>query len=194
MKAEFTKYDQDIDRNISFVSFNLDEHFPLIFKWMHEDHVIPFWGLNKPKEQLKSHLVNAVNDHHQSLYIGYIDGTPMSYWEAYWVKGDIIEDYYEPAANDQGIHLLIGDTDYLGKGLSLPLLRAMVQFQFQHRQTKKIVSEPDYRNEKMIHVFEQCGFENVKKVELPDKTAQLMFCSREKFEERWSHEYSETHL
>ncbi len=39
----------------------------------------------------------------------------MSYWESYWVKGDIIEDHYESERGDQGIHLLIGDPDYLGK-------------------------------------------------------------------------------
>ncbi|WP_082235950.1 GNAT family N-acetyltransferase [Halobacillus massiliensis] len=183
-----------MEKDISFVPYDMEEHFPLILKWMHEDHVIPYWSLNKPEEELKSHMEKAMKDAHQNLYIGYLDGIPMSYWEAYWVKGDVIEDYYESSLKDQGIHLLIGEADYLGKGLSLPLLRAMVNFQFKHRETMKVVSEPDHRNEKMIHVFEKCGFDKISKIDLPEKTAQFMICSREKFEKRWSYEYSNTHL
>lgn len=102
----------------------------------------------------------------------------MSYWESYWVKGDIIEDYYESEEGDQGIHLLIGDPDYLGKGLALPFLRAMVKFQLLTSTTNKVMAEPDIRNAKMIHLFEKCGFTPIKEIELPDKTALLMSCTR----------------
>jgi RimJ/RimL family protein N-acetyltransferase len=113
----------------------------------------------------------------------------MSYWEAYWVEGDVIQPYYEADSHDQGIHLLIGEEDYLGKGLAMPLLRAIVHFQFLSEKTEKVIAEPDIRNEKMIHVFEKCGFEKVKPVELPDKTGLLMHCTRETFERRWKDVY-----
>lgn len=180
--------DRDLEREIVFRELEYDKDLTNVFLWMHEEHVIPYWQLNLPFVQFSSHLKKALEDRHQTLYIGEIDGHPMSYWEAYWVKGDVVEKCYDAEAFDQGVHLLIGDPDYLGKGYALPLLRAMVGFQFQHKMTKKVVAEPDIRNEKMIHIFKQCGFEPVKPIELPDKTGLLMFCTRENFEKRWSYD------
>ncbi|MFG6148091.1 GNAT family N-acetyltransferase [Halobacillus sp. B23F22_1] len=177
---------------IAFRDFDMENDFSRIYKWMHQPYVIPFWQLNLPKEKLRNHMRAAIEDTHQSLYIGSIDGQPMSYWEAYWVQGDVVEKYYEAEPYDQGIHLLIGEKEYLGKGWSLPLLREMVDFQFKWKTTQKVIAEPDHKNEKMIHVFEKCGFKKIKKIELPDKTGLLMFCDREDFEKRWK--YDTTYL
>ncbi|WP_163526791.1 GNAT family N-acetyltransferase [Halobacillus ihumii] len=187
---EYKVYDEAVSQTISFRPFELEKDFPMIMKWMHQDHVIPFWQLNISEENLLKHMEKAVSDQHQKLYIGLLDGVPMSYWECYWVKGDVVENSYKTEPYDQGIHLLIGETSYLGKGLSQHLLRAMLEFQFTYQDTQKVVAEPDCRNEKMIHVFEKCGFRKVEPIQLPDKKAMLMFCEREVFEKRWSSVYS----
>ncbi|GEN32915.1 rhizobactin siderophore biosynthesis protein RhbD [Aneurinibacillus danicus] len=187
MNSSYTQFDQDINKTISFVKVEYERDLHLLHRWMQEEHVIPFWKLNISLEKYKRHLEKFLNDQHQTLYLGCIEEIPMSYWEAYWVKGDIIEDYYPYDLFDQGIHLLIGEKEFLGKGYALPLLRAMVRFQFLTARTKKIVAEPDIRNKKMIHIFETCGFEPVKPIELPDKTGLLMFCHRENFERKWKH-------
>jgi RimJ/RimL family protein N-acetyltransferase len=38
----------------------------------------------------------------------------------------------------------------------------------------------------MIHVFERCGFQFQKEMELPDKIGALMFCDRQLFFQRWT--------
>ncbi|MFC2949438.1 GNAT family N-acetyltransferase [Virgibacillus sediminis] len=187
MNHDFVTFDNEIEKDISFRTLDYDKDLRNVFHWMHQPHVIPYWQLDLPFLKFSKHLEDALADQHQTLYIGEIDGHPMSYWEAYWVKGDIVEKRYDADSFDQGIHLLIGDPQYLGKGYSLPLLRAMVRFQFIQPDTKKVIAEPDIRNEKMIHIFKRCGFEAIKPIELPDKTALLMFCHRETFEKRWSH-------
>jgi RimJ/RimL family protein N-acetyltransferase len=185
MSYDYEVYDQEIQKTIQFKKIDFDRDAELIHKWMMEEHVHPFWNLNIPFEKFQDHLEKALSDSHQTLYAGYLDGVAMSYWEAYWVKGDVVEETYTPAPFDQGIHLLIGEREYLGKGLSLPLLRAMVSYQFQEKKTNKVIAEPDIRNDKMIHVFEKCGFKPVKPITLPDKTGLLMFCERSEFEKRW---------
>ncbi|WP_028782315.1 GNAT family N-acetyltransferase [Thalassobacillus devorans] len=172
---------------IAFRELDYDKDLTNVFLWMHQQHVIPYWQLNLPFAEFSNHLKKALEDSHQTLYIGEIDGRPMSYWEAYWVKGDVVETCYDAESFDQGIHLLIGDPQFLGKGYALPLLKAMVAFQFRQEKTNKVIAEPDIRNDKMIHIFEKCGFEAVKPIELPDKTGLLMFCTRENFEKRWSY-------
>lgn len=187
MNSSYTQFDQDINKDISFAKVEYERDVHRLHRWMQEEHVIPFWNLNIPLDEYKEHLQKFLGDRHQTLYLGCIEGVPMSYWEAYWVKGDVIEDYYSYDPFDQGIHLLIGEKAFLGKGYALPLLRAMVRFQFLTLQTEKVIAEPDIRNEKMIHVFKKCGFEPVKPIELPDKTGLLMFCHRETFERKWQH-------
>ncbi|MBD1380562.1 GNAT family N-acetyltransferase [Metabacillus arenae] len=176
-----------MQKRISFRKVDEVQDFPRLYQWMHKEHVIPYWNLNIPEKAYQAHLKKALDDQHQTLYIGYIDDKPMSYWEAYWVQEDVIENYYPFDTYDQGIHLLIGEEEFLGKGMALPLLRAMVQFQFLNQKTRKIVAEPDIRNEKMVHVFKKCGFEPVKPIQLPDKTGLLMYCQRQLFESRWSY-------
>lgn len=174
----FETYDSTIHHTIAFRLLNLEQDLPLIHNWMHQPHVIPFWQLALSLEDLHRHLQRAIADTHQTLYIGMLNGIPMSYWESYWAAADIVSHHYAAHPADQGIHLLIGSPEFLGKGYALPLLRAMTQLQFQHGETQKIVAEPDIRNHKMIHVFEQCGFEFQQVIHLPDKTAALLFCDR----------------
>ncbi|WP_188688968.1 GNAT family N-acetyltransferase [Pullulanibacillus camelliae] len=181
----FTVLHTDRGQTLSFQKVVMARDLDRIYKWMNAGHVIPYWGLNMPYDAFKQHLQKALQDHHQTLYLGYVDDEPISYWEVYWAKDDIIGNYYAYGEADQGLHLLIGETRYLGKGYALPLLAAMVRYCFLNEETERVVAEPDMRNKKMIHIFTKCGFESVKPVSLPDKTGLLMICERERFERMW---------
>jgi RimJ/RimL family protein N-acetyltransferase len=177
----YQSYDSSIDQTITFRPVVLQQDLSLIHSWMNQPHVVPFWNLAFDLERMQAHLEKAIADPHQTLYIGFLNNVPMSYWESYWSVDDILAGYYPTHYADQGIHLLIGASEFLGKGYALPLLRAMVSLQFQHTETQKIIAEPDIRNHKMIHVFQRCGFEFQTEIELPDKRAALMFCERQWF-------------
>ncbi|WP_099238349.1 GNAT family N-acetyltransferase [Synechococcus sp. BDU 130192] len=179
-------YDKTVSAYLSFHPMTLEKDLERIHRWMNHQHVIPFWQMAWPIEKIEAYLKKVLADSHQTAYIGCIDNKPMSYWECYWVIDDILGKYYPAERADQGIHLLIGEPYFLGKGLALPFLRAMTMFQFQHTPTTKTVTEPDARNAKMIHIFKKCGFEFQKNVDLPGKTGALMFCDRQKFKNMWS--------
>lgn len=181
----YERYDPIIQKKITFRRVRLEEDVIRLHSWMHEPHVIPFWNLNLSFKKYKEHLQTFLHDHHQILLIGEIDEIPMSYWESYWVKDDIIGKYYPFDEYDQGIHLLIGPKEFLGKGYIYPLLLTILNIKFQVQETTRIVAEPDIRNKKMIHIFQKCGFQPVKNVELPDKTGLLMTCERRDFVKRW---------
>ncbi|WP_445164674.1 GNAT family N-acetyltransferase [Paenactinomyces guangxiensis] len=174
-------------KRISFRPVTLERDLERLHQWMHEPHVIPYWNLNIPFAKYREHLRKFLADPHQTLYIGSLDGTPMSYWETYWVKDDILAQYYDFHPDDQGVHLLIGPPAFLGKGYASPLLRTITRRLFHHNRTEKVVAEPDIRNEKMIHIFKKCGFEFQKAIDLPDKRAALMYCYREPFLRSWNH-------
>ncbi|WP_085991452.1 GNAT family N-acetyltransferase [Oceanobacillus senegalensis] len=185
-KYPFVIEDVQLKKEITFRPVSLREDFERLYTWMHEPHVIPYWKLNIDRDAYKQHLQTFLNDSHQQLLIGEIDGVPMSYWESYTVEGDVISRYYSYDQNDQGIHLLIGETDYLGKRYIYPLLLTILKRKFEINTTKRVVAEPDIRNEKMIAVFKKCGFQPIKEVNLPDKTGLLVSCERNVFERRWS--------
>lgn len=182
----FERYEPLIQKTISFRHVSMEEDVERLHSWMHEKHVIPFWNLNISLENYTAHLQRFLQDDHQTLLIGELAGVPMSYWESYWVKDDIIGTRYTFGEYDQGIHLLFGPKEFLGKGFIYPLLLTILYKKFQVVETNQIIAEPDIRNEKMIHVFRKCGFQPVKEVELPDKTGLLMICERKGFERRWT--------
>jgi acetyl CoA:N6-hydroxylysine acetyl transferase len=179
-------FDGEIGGEISFRPATIEEDLERVHAWMNEPHVIPFWQMAWPVEKIERYLRDLLDDPHVTPYIGLLDGEPMSYWEAYRAADDVVATCYPAERDDQGVHLLIGPPEFVGKGYALPLLRAMVSFQFRHDATRRVVAEPDIRNERMIHVFERCAFEFQREIDLPDKRAALMFCHRESFERRFA--------
>lgn len=186
----YVEWDPVLDREIAFRAVNPAFDLDLIHGWMCQPHVIPFWQLDFSRKKFEQHLMRMLEDSHQSLYLGLLDGEPISYWEIYWACDDLIGRHYRADSFDQGVHLLIGPPEKTGRGLARPLLLNMMRFMFAESRTQRLVVEPDHRNAAMIHVFKRCGFLPDREVELPDayppKRALVMFCSRKDFNEIWT--------
>ena len=151
----------------------------LVHGWMHQPHVVPFWQLDLDRDDLAAYLGRAAADDHQQVLIGSVDGEPVSYWECYWAARDPLAAHYPAEPADQGVHLLIGPPERTGRGLGRQLLQAVVAWQLgREPATRRVVAEPDVRNQRMIHVFQQCGFRRAGELELPDKRAALMLHER----------------
>lgn len=183
---DYRTYDERLEKTIAFRQVSLDRDLERLHAWLNTEHVLPYWQLNDPLPTFRAALVEKIEDEHLAPYIGYLDHVPMSYWECYWAADDVIADYCETNAADQGIHLLIGPAEYLGRGYAEPLVRAVTEMQFCHPETDRILTEPDVRNETVIHVFKKCGFEPLREIELPEKDALLMACEREQFQQHGS--------
>lgn len=172
-----------IDKTIGFREVDLDRDLGRLHSWLNSEHVLPYWQQDDPLPVVRDTIAERAAKDDQTLYIGYLDHTPMSYWEAYWPSRDRIGEYYDADPADQGIHLLIGPREYLGEGYAAPLIGAMVAFQFRHAETERIVTEPDVRNDRAIRAFEKSGFESEREIELPEKTGRLMIRRRGHVEE-----------
>ena len=147
----------------------------LVHGWMHQPHVVPFWQLDRPRDEVGAYLASVAADEHVEPLVGYVDSVPVSYWEVYWAARDPLAAHYLAWEHDQGVHLLIGPPERTGRGLGLRLLDAVVRWQLDREpRTARIVAEPDVRNGRMIHVFERCGFVREADVDLPEKRAALM--------------------
>lgn len=183
MSRIYAFQDPEIGREISFRPATVEDDLDRVHDWMNRPHVTPFWDLARPVEGIRKYIEESLAAEHQTPYIGCLDGEPVSYWEAYRVPEDVVGRYYDTDPGDRGVHLLIGPPEYLGRGLALPLLRAMTAFQLSYPGTRRVVAEPDVRNGRMIHVFQRSGYEGQKEITLPDKRATLMFCDKDRFRE-----------
>jgi RimJ/RimL family protein N-acetyltransferase len=181
---DYRTYDRSIDRTISLRQATLERDLGRLHAWLGSDHVQPYWQLDLPLPQFRDRLAAKLDDDHLTPYVGCLDHVPMSYWECYWAVDDDVANHYDARATDQGVHLLLGPEAYLGHGYAAPLLRAVVAMQFRQPETERVVAEPDARNDRAIHVFEQCGFEPRREFHFDeaDKDAVLLICERERFE------------
>jgi len=180
---DYQTYDPTIEKTISLRQAAFDRDLGRLHAWLASDHVKPYWKLDLPLPAFRDRFAGKLADDHLTPYIGCLDHVPMSYWECYWAAENDVANHYDAEPTDQGVHLLIGPAEYLGHGYAVPLLRAVVGMQFRHPETGRVVAEPDARNERAIHVFEQCGFEPRHEFRFDEagKDAVLMICERERF-------------
>lgn len=181
---DYQTYDRSIEKTVSLRQASLERDLGRLHAWLGSEHVKPYWQLDLPLPAFRDRLAEKLADDHLTPYVGCLDHVPMSYWECYWAADDDVANHYDAEPADQGVHLLIGPEEYLGHGYALPLLRAVVAMQFRHSETDRVVAEPDARNERVVHVFEECGFESRKEFRFDEaeKDALLLVCERDRFE------------
>lgn len=161
--------------------FDIEKDLELLHFWMNEEHVIPFWQMNKSKAELHQHFTQMLADKHQELLIVSLDGRDILYVEVYTCKGDRIEGKYEMQQQDWGYHALIGELDVVGKGFGLPLGRAIMEYMFEEKGAQRIISEPDERAVASEKIDLKLGFEFHHFITFPEKRAKLFILEKHSF-------------
>lgn len=159
----------------------LPQDFPLLFKWMHEPHVVSQWQMDKPELELEVYFERMAVDDHQRLYIIQIQGRDVGYLEIYEAARDRLALYYAADPHDLGWHVLLGEKDVVGKGHFRAVMRMMSYFIFENSLADKIVGEPDENVKSYGYVADEIAFEAQKKIKMPEKTAVLYHCFRKEF-------------
>lgn len=178
----YVRFDPDIGRTISFRLLEKERDLELLWRWMNQEHVVPQWKMAKPIGDIAAYIEANLADQHQDPYIGLIDGIPMSYWEAYWAKDDILGQYYQAEEKDRGWHMLVGEPAFFGQGIAPAIIRAFTRFLFLNDpETRRVVGEPSVEARRLLRYAPVCAFEEQGEIDLPDKRAKLMFCHRERF-------------
>lgn len=160
---------------------NYPEDMPLLYRWMHAEHVVEQWQLHLPMPQLKVHFEKMIVDDHHRLYIVLCDDRPIGYTEIYEAYRDRLSLYYKAKPTDMGWHILIGETDSVGRGYIKPIGMMISRFIFEHTDAKKIVTEPDSKIEVYKWVTDRFAYKIQRLVDMPEKKAALYFCHRDEF-------------
>jgi hypothetical protein len=164
----------------------------LVHGWVSEERA-SFWGMNGlTKDQVADIYVHmdSLDTHHAFLVVK--DGLPAALLQTYDPEADRVSECYPVEPGDIGVHLLLAPATAQGgarPGWTAGLVAAITGYVFRTLGRRRIVVDPDVRNDKAIARFVKQGFvagpavvlpeADLPEVYLPEKQAQLAFLSRE---------------
>ncbi|WP_338897316.1 GNAT family N-acetyltransferase [Streptomyces sp. TG1A-60] len=163
----------------------------VVHGWVSEPRA-EFWGMNG----LTPDQVRDIYEHLDTLdthdaYLAVHDGRPVGLLQTYEPEADRVGECYEAEPGDIGVHVLLAPAGEGGErpGWSSSLLEAFSSYVMVGLDRRRVVVDPDERNEKAIARFLRQGFErgpvvvlpeiDLPDVYLPEKRAQLAFLRRE---------------
>jgi len=162
-----------------------------VHAWVREERAV-FWGMNGLTEdqvaEIYAHL-DALDTHH--AYLLEKDGEPAGLLQTYEPEADRVSECYPVEPGDIGLHLLLAPAPAgaARTGWSSALLGAVASYVLLGLDRRRVVVDPDVRNEKAVARFLKQGFTagprvvlpeiDIPDVYLPEKHAQLAFLTRE---------------
>ncbi|MCJ1679799.1 acetyltransferase [Streptomyces sp. APSN-46.1] len=142
----------------------------LIHGWVTQERA-RFWGMGEASRELVQEIYEDVDrrtTHH--AFIARRDGEPVALFQTYDCAADRVSECYEVRPGDVGVHLLIGPAEGAAEhGFSARLLTVFLAYLFSDGgQARRLVAEPDARNQKALAILERTGFVLGPEVELPE--------------------------
>ncbi|MFF8191356.1 GNAT family N-acetyltransferase [Streptomyces bobili] len=151
-----------------------------------------FWGMNgltrDQVAEIYAHMA-GLDTHH--AYLVELDGDPVAVLQTYEPSEDRVSECYEVEPGDIGVHVLLAPAGERGArpGWSSALMAVFASYVLVGQDRRRVVVDPDVRNEKAFARFVRQGFEagpvvtlpeiDLPDVHLPEKRAQLAFLRRE---------------
>lgn len=131
---------------------------PLVHEWLVQPHVAP-WFYGQGLQNTFDHLDEFLHGASQSQYwLGLDNGHPF----AFLITSSVCKpnDEFTRWCSVEGdaitLDMLIGDTNYLGKGLSHILIQEFLLSKFP--QVDEVLIDPETTNTHAIHIYKKVGF------------------------------------
>ncbi|MTE22301.1 GNAT family N-acetyltransferase [Streptomyces sp. TRM43335] len=165
---------------------------PVIHRWVTEERAA-FWGMTgtsvEDVRDVYAHM-GTLDTHHAHLV--HRGDEPVALFQTYDPAEDRVGSCYEVRPGDVGVHLLVAPAAGASeRGFTERLVTALLTRLSADPGLRRIVVEPDARNEKAIARLLRTGFEpgpevvlpaiDLPDVRLPAKRARLAFLRREAF-------------
>ncbi|MEV5986348.1 GNAT family N-acetyltransferase [Streptomyces sp. NPDC052051] len=155
----------------------------VVHRWVTEERA-RFWGMTGHTRQQVQDIygfVDSLTTHH--AYLAFHDDLPAALFQTYQPEHDPLGEHYDVQDGDLGIHLLIAPSPAGRRhGYTGALIGAFLSFVLTDPSVRRIVAEPDIRNDKSIARLLRSGFEPGPQVDLDHKRAQLVFLTRDSAE------------
>lgn len=168
-------------RTLTIEPLDVARDADLLFQWVTHPRSV-YWGMQESTpDEVAAAYAEIVADPHHDAFLGRADGEPQFLVERYDPVLRELVGVPELREGDIGMHVLVAPTDTPQHGFTADVMRAVVQFCFEQPQVRRVVVEPDVRNDKIAALNAAAGFRVEREVQLKDKVAALSFCTREDF-------------
>jgi penicillin amidase len=150
----------------------------LVHTWVTEPRAF-FWGMTSHSPDLVQEIyefLDGLETHH--AYLMRLGDTPVGIFQTYEPAADPIGEHYPVRDGDFGIHLFLAPADPPIPGFTAAIAGALLRFAFAQPGVRRIIVEPDARNERALARWHRLGFVFGAQVLTPEKTAQLAFLER----------------
>ncbi|MFE6525626.1 GNAT family N-acetyltransferase [Streptomyces sp. NPDC057794] len=163
----------------------------VIHRWVSEERAA-FWGMTGLTEcqvaEIYAHMA-TLTTHHAFLVVR--EGEPVALLQTYEPEADRVGECYDVRPGDIGVHLLLAPAGPGGgrPGWTAGLVAVVAAYVLLGLDRRRVVVDPDVRNEKAVARFLRQGFTagpvvvlpevDLPDVYLPEKKAQLAFLDRE---------------
>lgn len=162
----------------------------LVHGWVSQERA-SFWGMNgltrDQVAEIYAHM-DTLDTHHAFLVLR--EATPVALLQTYEPEADRVSECYDVQPGDIGVHLLLAPAGPEGgrPGWTSALLAVVASYVFRTLDRRRVVVDPDVRNDKAVARFLKQGFTagpvvvlpevDLPDVYIPEKKAQLAFLSR----------------
>jgi hypothetical protein len=169
-----------IGMRLTIEPLDVDAHIGLLHEWVTHPRSA-FWGmLGATVAEVAAEYSRIAGDPGHHAHLGRADGVPQFLVETYDPHHSELRGLPQLADGDLGMHLLVAPVEVRRTGFTREVFRAVMAFCFDD-SVRRVVVEPDVRNEKIARLNAAAGFVVAHHVALPTKTAALSFCTREAF-------------
>ena len=154
----------------------------LIHDWVTQPRA-RFWGMGDATRERVLEIyayLDSLDTHHAYLLLR--GDEPVALFQSYEPAADPVGECYDVEPGDIGAHFLVGPAREAQRGFTAALFTAFLTFLLADPARRRVVVEPDARNDKAIERMRRSGFALGPEIDLPDKCARLAFLSRETFE------------
>lgn len=150
----------------------------LLHLWVTQERA-RFWGMREASRERVHEIyayLDSLTTHH--AYLVHRDGVPAALAQTYQPEADPVGECYDVRPGDIGVHLLIGPPETVERGFTGALFGAILDFVLADPARRRVVMEPDARNDGAIDRFLRTGFRPGPLIDLPEKRARLLFLDR----------------
>ncbi|PXY47357.1 GNAT family N-acetyltransferase [Flavobacterium hydrophilum] len=180
----FSRYFEKENVTITLRPVNVDNDLEILHEWFHREHALKIWQMNWPIKDLEMFYRTLLPGDISHSYIGEANGVPTFNMEVYWANRDIVGNHYDSLPSDYGTHLIIAPTDSKLKFTSA-VTQSMMDFVFAEAKVGKMIGEGSVDSLASMMNKAQVGFKIQKVIEMPHKKANLNFCYREWYWEKF---------
>ncbi|MEW6036975.1 MAG: GNAT family N-acetyltransferase [Pseudomonadota bacterium] len=163
----------------SLRALRIPEDIQCIHGWVNRDYA-QYWGLlGTTLEEVEAEYLRISQG--AEVFLGFVNGQPAFLIEHYDPRDHEVVEYYSWEAGDLGMHVLVAPAERPINNFTWAVFTTVMDFLFSDPATRRIVVEPDIRNDKIHALNQRAGFKYEKLITLSNKTARLEFCTREQY-------------